>query len=62
MKLSYELVTGEQWEALHKAGFPNAVHNAIKTEYILTHRRGGGDLTRKQAQDYIDNNWTQEAE
>ena len=60
--LSYKLVTGTQWAETYKSDYLNAVHNADKTEYILSCNDGSGEYTRKQAQEYIANNWTQEAE
>lgn len=62
MNLIYKLVSSEDWQKLYKSTYPNAVHNAEKTEYMLSCNDGSGELTRKQAQGYISNNWTKEGD
>jgi hypothetical protein len=50
-------VAGGKWLLTYKTTYPDAVHNESKTEYILSCNDGSGKLTRKEAQDYISENW-----
>ena len=64
--LNYRVVKYKEWLEVYggdSGEFNTAVMNQGKTEVMLTYRYNSlGNLTRKQAQDYISKNWVGEAE